>query len=442
MAQAINVILQIAGTGTLFDINKMGLLDMSFTRMPVVTKDTTRSFLPEIQIQVMDKTGIELLSVLQQNSNNLLLKYGYEDNLSEVFKLTVIKMRLVLNNLGSMVVIQAVGSQVLQTFDSEIYSEGTNVNKILRSIAKRNGWYVGDDSDNTYIDTKNITLNRNLVKLANEHDFDFIKNKILPILKSSILIPGNTSLVEYWELTLNQESSKVIFYCRPYSSRSTARRIWPYNYGSVTLKSQVISFTNDIDMSFLLNGISLKIPMTAVDSTIVQDEETFKENITALAMLQYAEIVDIIKQYNLPIPDADNFRFNIEIIDSENVGNKTFAELLLEKLEDVIKVLSKAEMVIIGNPKIMATDLIEFRAKNRTGTNSIISSTGKTYWRIVGIKESIGLGGYHTTLSLVRETVNAMVREQSSSNDGSSSGLMKEIPEFKILGNFMNILPG
>lgn len=411
MARAVNVILQIAGTNKSFNINDMGLVEMTFNRFPVVDSDSTRSFMPEIQIQVMDKTGMDMLRLLQENSGNLLMRYGFDDQLSETFKLTAVRLRMTLSDLGAMINIQAVGSQVVQTHEGEIYTEGTKVIDILRAMASRNGWYIGDTEDTSYINVGNIVLNRTLVKKAGEADFDFINSKLLPVIKSSVLISPTIESINYWELRLVHTNSRVEFYCRPYSARSTTRRLWAYEHGSVKPDSQVISFTNDIDMTFLINGLNITIPATAVDSTVAYDSGLYKETIEQIAASRISDIENLIVKYNLPLPDLSNFKLNVEIVEAENTGNKEVADYLLEAIENSVRVLNSAKMVILGNPRIMPTDLIEFRSKARDGSNTIISSTGFSYWRIVGIEEKIGIGGYITTLDLVRESIGITTRD-------------------------------
>lgn len=421
MPRALNVILQIADTGEAFNINEMGLMDMTFDRMPVTTSDTTRSFLPEIQITMRDRTGSELLSILQRNSNNLLLQYGYDQNMSAVYKLTAVRLKISLEGIGSIVTVQAVGSQIVKKSEGEIYLEGTRVDTILRSMAARNGWYIGEPGSIEYVDVKDVVIPRNLVQKAGTYDYDFILDQILPVLKQSLLVGSMQDSSKYWEVTLTQGHVRPSFFCRPYSSRDTSRRVWIYHHGSISDSSEVIRFTNDIDMTYLLNGISVRIPMTATDMIVDPDAST--EELRVMANDRIGQITDIIKRYNLPIPDPDNFLINVEIYEGEDLGNKSIEEILLESIENAINVLSTAEMVVVGNPKIMPTDLIQFTAKTRDGSNSIISSTGFSYWRVKGISESIGLSGYQTTLNLVRENslITVSPFEQEATN-----GRMKE----------------
>jgi hypothetical protein len=70
--------------------------------------------------------------------------------------------------------------------------------------------------------------------------------------------------------------------------------------------------------------------------------------------------------------------------------------------------INTMELTVIGNPNIMPTDLIEIVVRNKDGSANILSSTSAvgSYWRIITIRESIGLQGYQTTLRLVREIIN------------------------------------
>lgn len=65
--------------------------------------------------------------------------------------------------------------------------------------------------------------------------------------------------------------SRPEFFFRENNVRKIQRRIFNYSYGEDT-NSSIISLTNSVDMSFLINGLTLEIPMTAGDY-LVTDEQ-------------------------------------------------------------------------------------------------------------------------------------------------------------------------
>jgi hypothetical protein len=171
MARAINVLLEVFGEGEknkkTYDLNSMGLIDFSFNRYLGNPNNIKTGILSEFTLNMMDATGYSILSILQKNRTKMRLKYGFSDKLSPLYILTVTKLNTTLNAMGIMVSIGGIGSQVSTKFPSALFAPGTSIEKIVRDMAKRNNWYVGDDSDKSYVNC-DIKLNQYLLKTQDE----------------------------------------------------------------------------------------------------------------------------------------------------------------------------------------------------------------------------------------------------------------------------------
>lgn len=408
MARVPKALLYVGNTNKTIDLAQEGLISLEFNKFAKNISNPSNTILQDVQISIFDKTGYTLLSNLQTNSTKIYLKYGWADNLSDKYKLTMTKYKIRYESLGIGATIYGVGDQVNKTFDGEAYTIGTSVKDILISLAKRNGWYIGQEGSTEFINVKDtIRLTETLVKTPTQTDFDFIEKELKPILNKTVTTRDTVSVSNFWEVILNKTSSRTEFYCRPYTDRSITRRVWRYTHGSAgNLNSEIISVTNDIDMSFLLNGLTIRMPITAAESSILPEGEDLDEYFTAKVANRWESFKALIKEHNLPMPDVGNFSLKVELVTQDNVGNKTFDDYIIDKLEEAVMVLNTIDLVVVGNPDIQPTDLIELTVKNRDGTNSIISSTGKSVWRVLEIKEVIGLVGYQTHLKLTRQTSN------------------------------------
>lgn len=105
---------------------------------------------------------------------------------------------------------------------------------------------------------------------------------------------------------------------------------------------------------------------------------------------------------------TNNFKFKADLVRAEDIGNKTLNQRILEAVDKAVMSINTMEMVVIGNPNIRPTDLIDLIVKNRDGSINVLTSPTNisSYWRVIGIKETIGTDGYKTHLKLVREVVN------------------------------------
>ena len=405
MAQAVNVQLVRADGQSLFNINEQGLISMQFQRMINNEKDLTNQFLSKMELSMFDKSGWKLLKEIQNRSGNIQLRYGFDDDMSDDFLLKVLQINTTFNNLGTMVTIGCVGNQSLKKWPAQRFTQGTYIKSILREFINRNGWYSGSDigpddsvDGNEFIDTNGIRLNQDLYKSPDETDFSFVMNKLLKVANKSVVNIGtsNLSLLNFWEVKLVPSNSRVEFYFRPYTSSKVNRRIWNYEYGS-TKESQVISVTNKIDLSFLINGLNIDIPIST-ESIVGDTKETFE----SFLYEQFDSIKSLMDSYNIPLPSVDEFKFNINFIESESLGTMSAQDIILEKLNDFVKVLNTIEMTVVGNPRIAPTDLISLKVLNYDGHPTIVSSSGNSYWRVIGISEDISGSGYQTKLTLVR----------------------------------------
>lgn len=402
MARAVNVLLDVGDKR--YDINQMGLINMEFNRI-LSPEDISSGILSDMSMTLFDKTGHELLSILQASQSNIRLSYGFEDALSDVYSLDLLKFNTTYNNLGAMVSVGAIGSQINRKFPSEVYGPETNIRDILVKMAGRNGWYIGPEGSREYIDI-NLQLDRPLFKGPDETDIQFIRNKIEPLAHSSVVDTGNATRANFWDFKLTQIDGSLAFFFRPYSYRGTERRVWKYTYGD-TSNNAIISLTNRIDFSFLVKGLSIRVPITAPDF-VTQTEDELEQKIQSIIQDKLEDIEQFIRDNNLPEVSPANFRWNVEVYKTEDVGNSTVEDIILDEIQKVVNAISTIELEVIGNPKIMPTDLIELIVKNKYGDLNIVSSTSKTgsYWRVVTIKEKVGMSGFSTSMQLVREVTN------------------------------------
>jgi len=403
MARAVNVLLDVGDKR--YDINKMGLIKLEFNRFLGSTQSASSGVLSDLTITMFDQTGDELLSILQASQNNLKISYGFENNLSQPYNLNLLKFNSTFNNLGAMVSIGAIGSQINRKFPAEVYPPGTSFRNIILKMAERNGWYTGSEGSTDFVNV-NVLLDRALYKSPDETDMQFLESKLIPLANQSATNTTNSSQTTFFDFQLVQVEGRLSLFFREYSSRGTKRRIWKYEYGSSSNNS-IISLTNFIDFSFLINGVSIKIPMVAEDA-IIRDEDSLELEIQDTIKNKLEDISKFIRDNNLPEIDPANFLWNVEVIPVEDTGNVEIEDIILNEIQKVINAISTIEIEVIGNPKIMPTDLIDLTVKNKDGDLNIISSSSSSgsYWRVITIKEQIGMDGYTTRMQLVREVVN------------------------------------
>jgi len=400
MAKAVNVILQKRlsdGSYSEIDLNAKGLISMKFDRYLGNNYNLKDEILSQLDIIIFDRTGFELLSMLQANSSNIRLKYGFEDNLSKLYILTFNKLNATYNNLGITVSMSGFGTNIKRVFPPEIYTRGTSVYDILEMMANRNGWDIGPENINI-IDAKNLQLSYPLYKEPKETDYNFIYNKILPMVELNVFVPDLISVEDinnFYTAKLFLNGTKPEFYFTFLNSRGTKQRVWDYSYGASTT-SLVSDFTHSLDYSFLIKGLTIQVPMLS-DSN---DPETDIQNTIKSS---WDNIDKILASYNIPRVDPDQFKFNIEIVEQENIGNADLATRVANAIKNAVMAISTIKLTVIGNPDILPTDLVRLTIKNNDDVvNPIISGL----WRIVWISEEVGLQGYKTILNLVREVPN------------------------------------
>jgi len=404
MPQAISVLLQVDDIS--YDLNRMGLMQMTFDRFLGSPDNIKSGVLSNLDITMYDESGYKLISILQRNRNKIKLKYGFTDNMSKVFQLTAIKLNSNFDNMGVSVAINGIAQQIYNKFPADVFVKGTPIETIVRQMAQRNNWYIGDGpTDKSHVDGNELVLPVNLIKKQDETDIEFIINKLKPLCNKSVTVIKEGSSTIYWDIKLTHNGANTELFFRPYTQRTKTRRVWTYEYGTKT-DNRIINLTNRIDMSYLLEGLTVKIPITT--ETMLLDNATATQYIEEKIASVSAAIDSLARRYDIPLISNNNdFKFNIDLYAAEDAGEIPLEDLLLQRVEDAVQAINTCELTVIGNPQIMPTDLIELIVKNRDGNLNIISSnsSGGSYWRVIGIKETIGLSGYQTTLNLVRETL-------------------------------------
>ena len=393
MAQEIKVQLQI-NDREFFDLNKIGLQRMQFDRLLSNESNIESGVLSNLSIDLFDKTGQDALSIISAAGNKVYLRYGFGDDLSRVYGLQIVQLNTTYSNLGAIVSFTAVASSVTKRYGPELFTSGTKVKDILLAFANRNGWDHDIQTD--------AYLRTNLYKTSNQTDYEFIESKLKQIANGEYVdLSGKTTI--FYEVKLVEENGKIKLYFRPKNKRTITRRVWDYDYG-VSTNSLVLNVTNKIDMSFLLNGLSLRIPISLLNNSITSDtiQQADVENIL---MTNIDYIQSLFTKYNLPKVDVKHLIWKIETVPTSDLEDLTMNQIILNKLEEVVSAINTIEMTVVGNNKINQGDLINLTVKNQQGQNTIISSTGKSLWRVISISEEIGQNGYSTKLGLVRETI-------------------------------------
>jgi len=421
MAQAVNVILDVGDSR--YDLNQMGLVSMKFNRFIGSTQNATSGILSDMTITMFDKTGSQLLAILQKAQNSILISYGFENNLSEVYRLDLLKFNSTYNNLGSMVSINAIGNQINRKYEAETYPAGTNIRNIIEIMARRNNWFIGPPNSEEFVDI-DLKLNKTVFKSPDQTDMQFLEKEILPLANQSAIDLTNAFRTSFWDMQLTYINGKLTFFFRPYSYRGSERRIWSYSYGT-SANNAIVSLTNFIDFSFLIRGLSIQVPMTAVDA-LVLNEEDLQEKVESVIKNKIEAVAEYLEENNIATLNPRNFLWNVEVVPSEDIGDLTVEEIVLNEVKRVINAISTIELEVIGNPKIMPTDLIDLLVMNKDGTPNIISSGNSSYWRVIGIEENIGLAGYTTKMKLVREVVN--FNTDTSGSQGGGGGFVELAP--------------
>jgi len=353
---------------------------------------------------IFDRSGYDLLSKVQTNRANIKLKYGFDtpESMSSLYNLSVIKFKSTFNNLGCMAAIGAYATQTNITYPAQFYRQGTPVEDMLISFAKRNGWYIGEGTTvngrTEYPNIKcNVLLPRELWKPEGS-DIDFINSEIVPLCNSTVdNIGGYMSSTTYWDVILYPDGGRISFMFLPYAKRKQLSRVWDYSYGTST-QSEVISLTNTIDYTFLIEGLTVKIPVTASEAYL-EDEKGLVTKYSEMIGNRWENIQSIMERHNLPVPDIADFKLKLQLTYIENADHQPIEARVIDSVKKAIMTLNVMDLEVIGNPKIMPTDIVRLKVKNNDGHDNIASGL----WKIVYITEEIGLQGYKTKLKLVRE---------------------------------------
>lgn len=410
MAKAVNVILDVNNRE--YDLNTMGLVNMTFDRYLGEPSVATSGVLSNLDVTMFDYTGYNILSILQAERGNIRIRYGFDDNLSDVYVLNSLKYKATYNNMGVMIAIGAYATQTNRTFPAEVFFPGTLVRDILVEFSKRNGWYIGNEGSNDYISVGDLRIIEALYKPKDQTDIEFIKNSLLPQCNRIIVIGNDFNVTEIWDVRLVMNGRRPEFFFRENNVRKIQRRIFNYSYGEDT-NSSIISLTNSVDMSFLINGLTLEIPMTAGDYLVTDEQlEEKEEEVRTIVGNEITYIENLITKYGLHYMNPRDFEWKINLISAENARTsdpEMLRLMILDKIHQAMNAINSIDMQVIGNPSIMPTDLVSLTIKNRDGGLNILSSNSAVggYWRVVGIREEVGLGGYSTTLKLVRELTTA-----------------------------------
>lgn len=429
MPQAINVIL-VDSNGEEFDINKNGLVKMTFDRYLGSPKDLESEILSQLDVTLFDKTGYEVLSKLQGSNSKLRLKYGFSDRMSPVYKISITKIRSTFNNLGCMVSLGAYGVRSKLKFSAEIYDAGTRVDDLLIAFAERNNWYIGEIISRSgsgrvmyeNIDCKDIVLVEPLLKSADMTDIEFIEKELVPLCNRAVVIADDEYITELWDWKLFVLGATTHFTFLPINqgTQTLKQRVWVYSQGDTT-SSEVISVTNDIDYSFLINGLYIKVPVEAYESVLVSDEQITKDLSQAL-FGNWNSIKAVLEEFGLPGIEADEIKFNVELVPFEEAGDETIENRIVNSLKNAIMAINSIELTVVGNPDIKATDLIDLTVMNRPSSSGIVhKNIVSGIWKVISIREEIGVSGYQTTLNLVRNTNQAFSITKSKSGYGWNS---------------------
>lgn len=386
-----------------FDINSQGLVGMTFKRYLGETTDARSGVLSNMDITMFDKTGYKLLSMFQASEGRLRIRYGFEDDMSETYDLSILKYKSTYNNMGVMSSIGAIGTASFINYGPEIYKQDTRVEDILIRMATRNNWNISPLED--HIDVGDIKIPSPMNLEPDESDADFIYNKILPICNRTV-VSASSSETEFWDLSLfKTPSGRVDFYFRRYSDKTASRRVWRYTYGMAN-NSKVIDFTNTIDYTFLIRGLSIKVPAKATEYMGVTDE-VLNEQYTDLVVNRWDRVQEMFLDLNLPAPKVDEFALKVEFIPMEEADEEDIEERIFKEIRKAVMAINSIELQVIGNHKIRPIDIIDLQVRDRDGIANIVSGL----WKVVTIEESIGAQGFTTKLGLVRETADIILND-------------------------------
>ena len=404
MAQAVKMYLLVNGKEV--DLTEAGIINASFDRY--MNPNNVRSgILSQMDLVLFDTKGSNLLPQLTgPTANSITFKYGFIDEdsptrdryMSPWYKLDIIKAKSRWTNGGATLSLGAVGQQIQVSTQARIYLKGTSIRDIIFDIAEAQGWdttYVHEDS------LKNLVLLNDTIKEAGEDDFAFLEQKIKPLCYTSGLVSG--LVFESWVVRLFKIGTITHLHFAPVSKK-IKETVWVYDIG-VTPNSQVLEFTSEVDLSYLIKGLNLVVYSSDVDLLVGPDRD--QEQIVQETVKKATECArKILSDYHIPIELPDNITFNVTLKYSEDADGLTLEQRILAALDRAIQNVAKVELTVVGNPHIMPNDLVLLNAKYNDGVSQLITAAGgSSYWRIVQITENVSLGNYTTSLVLAREII-------------------------------------
>lgn len=408
MAQAVKMYLLVNGEEV--DLTEAGIINASFDRY--MNPNNVRSgILSQMDLVLFDTKGSNLLPQLTGSAaNSITFKYGFIDEdsptrdryMSPWYKLDLIKVKSRWTNGGATLSLGAVGQQIQVSTQARIYLKGTKISRIVSDIAKAQGW------DTTYvhwISLERLVLLNDIIKEAGEDDFVFLEQKIKPLCYTSGLVSG--TVFEPWVVRLFKIGTITHLHFAPVSKK-IKETVWVYDIG-VTPNSQVLEFTSEVDLSYLIKGLNLVVYSSDVDLLVGPDRD--QEQIVQETVKKATKCVrEILENYNIPIRLPDNIAFNVTLKYSEDADGLTLEQRILAALDRAIQNVAKIELTVVGNPHIMPNDLVLLNAKYIDGVSQLITADGgPSYWRIVQITENVSLGNYTTNLVLAREIITSEI---------------------------------
>lgn len=388
-----------------FNVSDAGLLKASFDRFGN-TANAESGILTEFDLVMFDASGTDFISEVT-NASTITFSYGFVNddldagrynNMSPEYTLTINKLKTNWTHAGATISIGAIGAQNRVITEARVYLAGQRIKDIVLDIAQARNWnteFVNIPED--------LTLNDDIFKEEGMNDWEFLNTEVKSRCYTDGVVSGKS--FKSWTVQLFTMGATTYLHFAP-SDTPIKRRVWTYELGTTT-NSQVIEFTSELDLSFLIKGLNVMVYGTDADLLVGSDRdaaEIAKRKAEELLAENYNTLFQKFENYNLPITLPKEIAFNITYVYSENIGNKSIEQTILEALDNAIQSIATVNITVVGNPNIMPHDLIRLNVKHSSGTTNLISATGdRSLWKVIKIQENIGLSGYTTSLTLARE---------------------------------------
>lgn len=406
MAQTISVRIELEDG--YIDLNQHGLLNMTFDRY---SADDSSGVLSELDLILYDTSGSSLLPLLLKNANNQIrLRYGFvgdNQKLSEIYTLNIIKIKPRWTNRAATIALGAFASQISKMPQARYYKAGTSIESIVKDIANYNGWYMGTNNDNVKVSGKIPT---DVYKKPEQSDFSFLKQTILPFVEAQHRALGKLKFYDFRLINTALGRPELFFRLKA----DKTRKVWKYSVGT-SFNSDVIDVSADIDLSFLLRGLTIEIPSTSLDYALLSDDEMEKK-LVAIYESKQKYIEESLRIHNIPLVIPSKLHFTTKIVppegdsDDESLVAMKIEDRILKSITDTMKAISTMSLTVVGNPHIMPNDLIELDITTADGNPHILSSgPSGSYWEVIKITEHIGIDGYKTELKLARALIEQAV---------------------------------